>query len=80
MARKANPNNGSFEGEVLRFLVLTKVERIRAFQGDLVRRRVAFPAEQIVYMEELDEGGTRIVLFSGEEVVVEEDLDTILGD
>jgi uncharacterized protein YlzI (FlbEa/FlbD family) len=30
-------------------------------------------------MEELDDGGTRIRLFSGDELIVEESLDFILG-
>jgi hypothetical protein len=79
MARKGDRDHAETEGEVLRFLVLTKLEKVRAFQGEVVRRKVAFPAEQIIFMEELDDGRTRIRLFSGDELIVEESLDSILG-
>jgi hypothetical protein len=79
MARKDDRDYPEAEGEVLRFLVLTKLEKVRAFQGEVVRRKIAFPADQIIFMEELDDGGTRIRLFSGDELIVEESLDFILG-
>ena len=63
----------------MNFLVLTKLERIRAFQGGMVRRKVAVPVEHIVYLEEVDDG-TLIRLYTGDELIVEETLDMLLGN
>jgi len=79
MEGPASDRRAATGSAALNFLVLTKLERIRAFQGGMVRRKVAVPVEHIVYLEEVDDG-TLIRLYTGDELIVEETLDMLLGN
>ena len=79
MAGPAGDLRAETEGRALNFLILTKLERIQSFQGGVIKRRVAVPVEHIVYLEEADDG-TLIRLYTGDELIVEETLDMLLGN